>query len=251
MHVLTDAPHSYHMHLNLEVLECIHLISALLLEVPANAGSIVDPRRSRVSRGLRWLMQRSEFRMRTINTPPETAKDSIVHAARALQTGDWRSCLKSVVNLNVWSKMPPKDYETIKCMLEVGVKEAGLRTFLLAFASCYETISLDQLIERFDMKSEKVYQIVSSMIYSASMVTEHHASQRFDERTLLHPQLRASWDDRCAFADVADAFIVILVFIFSLLTPLQLSALLCTAVTRLGCSSTRCSCASASIQLCA
>ena len=191
------------MHLNLEILECIHLISALLLEVPANAGSIVDPRRSRVSRGLRWLMQRSEFRMRNINTPPETAKDSIVHAARALQTGDWRLCLKSVVNLNVWSKMPQKDYETIKSMLEVGVKEAGLRTFLLAFASCYETISLDQLIERFDMKSEKVYQIVSSMIYSASMVTEHNASQRFDERTLLHPQLRASWDDRCAFNDVA------------------------------------------------
>ena len=185
------------MHLNLEVLECIHLISALLLEVPANAGSIVDPRRSRVSRGLRWLMQRSEFRMRSINTPPETAKDSIVHAARALQTGDWRLCLKSVVNLSVWNKMPGKDYDVIKAMLEVGVKEAGLRTFLLAYASCYDTISLDQLIERFDMKSEKVYQIVSSMIYSASMVTEHNASQRFDERTLLHPQLRASWDDRC------------------------------------------------------
>ena len=186
------------MHLNLEVLECIHLISALLLEVPANAGSIVDPRRSRVSRGLRWLMQRSEFRMRSINTPPETAKDSIVHAARALQTGDWRLCLKSVVNLSVWNKMPGKDYDVIKAMLEVGVKEAGLRTFLLAYASCYDTISLDQLIERFDMKSEKVYQIVSSMIYSASMVTEHNSSQRFDERTLLHPQLRASWDDRCA-----------------------------------------------------
>ena len=184
------------------------MISALLLEVPANAGSIVDPRRSRVSRGLRWLMQRSEFRMRNINTPPETAKDSIVHAARALQTGDWRLCLKSVVNLNVWSKMPPKDYETIKSMLEVGVKEAGLRTFLLAFASCYETISLDQLIERFDMKSEKVYQIVSSMIYSTSMVTEHHASQRFDERTLLHPQLRASWDDRCELCNMLLCFIL-------------------------------------------
>jgi translation initiation factor 3 subunit C len=203
------------MHLNLEVLECVHLISALLLEVPANAGSIVDPRRSRVSRGLRWLMQRSEFRMRNINTPPETAKDSIVHAARALQTGDWRLCLKSVVNLNVWSKMPPKDYETIKSMLEVGVKEAGLRTFLLAFASCYETISLDQLIERFDMKSEKVYQIVSSMIYSASMVTEHNSSQRFDERTLLHPQLRASWDDRCACQCCAFLIIVFVFFLSS------------------------------------
>merc|ERR1719478_1915092 len=77
----------YHMHISLELLESIHYICAMLLEVPSMARAPYENRKRVISKALRRNLD--QYNRQIFTGPPENARESVIYAARALQRGDW------------------------------------------------------------------------------------------------------------------------------------------------------------------
>eukprot|EP00934_Nitzschia_sp_Nitz4_P002267 Nitzschia sp. Nitz4//scaffold160_size51814//21287//25958//NITZ4_006910-RA/size51814-augustus-gene-0.70-mRNA-1//-1//CDS//3329537845//2267//frame0 len=166
----------FHQHINLELLEACHLISAMLLEVPNMASaSLNDNTRFRrpISRTFRKYNDMYEHQVFT--GPPEQTRDFVMCASKNLRKGEWKTCVDLCTNLEVWNLFPGESSaESIKTMLAAKIKLEGLRTYLFAFSAQYESLSLSQLCAMFEMSKNEVHSVVSKM--------------------MINRELHASWD---------------------------------------------------------
>lgn len=153
----------FHMHINLELLECVYLTCSMLLEIPllAQVGSSPDVRKRVISKSYRRML---EYHERQIFTgPPENTRDHVMQASKALAAGEWKKAAEFITSIKIWDLLPKKD--EIKQMLEAQIQEEGLRTYLFTYAPFYETLGTDQLGSMFDLEARKVASIVSKMIH--------------------------------------------------------------------------------------
>ena len=161
----------YHLHINLDLLEACHLISAMFLEVPNMAAAGVDESRrvrviSRTFRKYHDIYDRQVF-----TGPPEQTRDFVMTATKALMKGDWKKCSDLLCSLEVWSLVAGDgSADEIRAMLVEKVKQTGLRTYLLAFSSHYDSLSHAQLCEMFEMDKNDVHAVVSKMMINRDLV---------------------------------------------------------------------------------
>jgi translation initiation factor 3 subunit C len=118
----------FHMHVNTELLEAAFLISSMLIEVPLIARLDSDEqKRKAISKPFRRLLDYADRQV--FSGPPETTRDHIVQATKALQDGDWQMCRDLVDGIKIWSLMP--EAKTVREMLSKYVCQQNARALLL------------------------------------------------------------------------------------------------------------------------
>ncbi|KAJ7703315.1 eukaryotic translation initiation factor 3 subunit 8 N-terminus-domain-containing protein [Mycena rosella] len=156
----------FHMHINTELLEAAFLVSSMLVEIPLLASIDSDElKRKAISKPFRRLL---DFADRQVFTgPPESTRDHIMQASKALQDGEWEQCRDLIQSIKIWSLMP--EAAAVKEMLGKRIQEQGLRTYLFTYAPHYSTLSLSLLSRTFSLPLRAVTSIVSKMIWNEEL----------------------------------------------------------------------------------
>ncbi|KAG5519192.1 hypothetical protein PMAC_002280 [Pneumocystis sp. 'macacae'] len=151
----------FHMHINLELLECVYLTCSMLLEIPSIAASGLSPdSKKTISRSFRRML---DYNKRQIFTgPPENSRDCIIQASRALAVGEWQKCCQLIKSIKIWNLM--SETQKIKDILTTKIQEEAVRTYLFTYSPFYDTISISRLSEMFDLSKRDITALVSKMI---------------------------------------------------------------------------------------
>ncbi|KAF7634106.1 Eukaryotic translation initiation factor 3 subunit C [Meloidogyne graminicola] len=167
----------YHMHINLELMECVYLICSMLLEIPNIACYEYDVRRRLLSRSFHYQLKFSE--KAALIGPPENTREHVVAASRAMLRGDWMKCRDYIINdkmnAKVWNLF--RNSENVKKVLVQRIQEDTMRTYLLMYSTIYSTVLLNTLCEQFQLSRQRIYAIISKMIIQEEL------SAKFDEST--------------------------------------------------------------------
>lgn len=152
----------FHMHINLELLECTYLTCSMLIEIPnyAQAGSNPEVKRRIISKSFKRMLDYNEKQVFT--GPPENTRDHVMMAAKALAAGDWQKSIEFIHAIKIWELMPLPD--KIKAMLAEKIQEEGLRTYLFTYSPFYDTVSLARLADMFELPPRRIGALVSRMI---------------------------------------------------------------------------------------
>jgi translation initiation factor 3 subunit C len=156
----------FHMHINTELLEAAFLVSSMLVEVPLLASiESEEQKRKAISKPFRRLL---DFADRQVFTgPPESTRDHIMQASKALQDGEWEKCRDLIQSIKIWSLMP--EVASVKEMLAKRIQEQGLRTYLFTYAPYYSTLSLSLLSRTFSLPLRSVTSMISKMIWNEEL----------------------------------------------------------------------------------
>eukprot|EP00033_Pygsuia_biforma_P001031 GCRY01001176.1.p1 GENE.GCRY01001176.1~~GCRY01001176.1.p1 ORF type:complete len:893 (+),score=249.14 GCRY01001176.1:66-2744(+) len=159
----------YHMHINLELIESVHLTSALLLEVPNQALHGTD-RQFVISKHFRNLQNR--MAQTPFVGPPESTRERIMTAARCLSEGDWETCIEHLLLLKIWRLLSNRDevMDKLKKLIQVE----GLRTYLFSYSVYYSSLSLPIIAERFQLSKSEAHSIISKLILTGELAGAWH-----------------------------------------------------------------------------
>ncbi|CAF4532796.1 unnamed protein product, partial [Rotaria sp. Silwood2] len=134
----------FHMHINIELIECIYLISAMLMEMPCMTSKFSSNRRRLISKHFYIVMRQAE--KQSISGPPETMLKHIVVASHALSLDDWKEIIWNLI---------PQAIEVHK-MLTNKIKEESLHVYLCTNATIFDIIALTTLVDRFELSMQQV-----------------------------------------------------------------------------------------------
>ncbi len=160
----------FHMHINLEMLECVYLVSAMLIEIPYMAAHEFDARRRMISKSYYQQLRSSE--RQALVGPPESMREHVVAASKAMRNGDWKKCRNFVINdkmnAKVWDLFHEAD--KVRTMLGRKIQEETLRTYLFTYSKVYNSISINTLAETFELEKTAVHAIVAKMIINEELM---------------------------------------------------------------------------------
>ncbi|KAJ0060628.1 hypothetical protein NL108_016606, partial [Boleophthalmus pectinirostris] len=160
----------FHMHINLELLECVYLVSAMLLEIPYMAAHEFDARRRMISKQFHHQLRVGE--RQPLLGPPESMREHVVAASKAMKMGDWRTCHSFIINekmnSKVWDLFP--ETQRVREMLVRKIQEESLRTYLFTYSSVYDSISMETLSDMFELEISTVHSIISKMIINEELM---------------------------------------------------------------------------------
>ncbi|MDP2434657.1 MAG: PCI domain-containing protein [archaeon] len=161
----------YHKHISLEAVESIHLISALLLQVPYLAAHQYDVKHRSLSRTFSRLIGMSERQLWGVG-PAESSRDFIISATKKLTSGDWQSAADILLKLSCWKHI--RNAEAVKTMLLRKIQEVALRTFIFSYTAYYDSVSIEKLSLLFQLSQAEVHRLLSKMIIDGELHASHH-----------------------------------------------------------------------------
>lgn len=161
----------FHKHINLELLECVYLVSAMLLEIPDVAANEYSIRKKMISRSFYNQLRKNEEQ--PLVGLPESMREHVVAASKAMRVGNWQSCVDFIVNEKMNNKVWNLFHrpEKVRDMLVRKIREESLRAYLFTYSHVYDSISLDVLSQMLDLDKATVHSIVSKMMTNEELMT--------------------------------------------------------------------------------
>ncbi|KAI1292027.1 Eukaryotic translation initiation factor 3 subunit C [Halotydeus destructor] len=161
----------FHKHVNLELLECVYLVSAMLLEIPDVAANEYSIRKKMISRSFYNQLRKNEEQ--PLVGLPESMREHVVAASKQMRVGNWKSCRDFIINekMNnkVWNLFHQPD--KVREMLVQKIREESLRAYLFTYSHVYNSISLDTLSQMLDLEKAVVHSIISKMTTNEELMT--------------------------------------------------------------------------------
>lgn len=104
--------------------------------------------------------------------PPESMREHVVAAAKAMRSGNWQACANFIVNKKMNTKVWDLFYEAdrVREMLHQFIKEESLRTYLFTYSNVYSSISIPSLAQMYDLPIKKVHSLISKMIINEELM---------------------------------------------------------------------------------
>jgi translation initiation factor 3 subunit C len=157
----------YHMHINLELVEAVHLFCAMLLELPNLAHNAFDPKRRSqvVSKTFRRLLDQHERQV--FNGPPENTRDFVMGAAQLLLDGQWEMAADSVCGMAVWDLLP--NAAATRAFIRTKMQSEGLRAYLISSYPHYDSLSLPEIAGRFGLGDKQAHALISKMMLDGTV----------------------------------------------------------------------------------
>lgn len=158
----------FHMHINLELLECVFMTASLLIEIPALAAASSSSKDSKRKASIKLFKSKLEFHDRQYFTgPPESIKDHLIYASRYLQKGQWAKSYELLLSIKIWKLFP--DNAALLLMLKNQLQVEGLRTYLFTYKSIFTKLSVAKLAEQFQLEQSVVSDLVEKMLSSGDI----------------------------------------------------------------------------------
>jgi translation initiation factor 3 subunit C len=153
-----------HLHINAELVEAVHLIASMLIEIP---NIVADPNEANKKQSAKYFRRQYEG-YKNFYGPPESYKDFIIVAAKELHQGNWKKCYDFLLSVNIWGRLS-QDVQQAQTNLLAKVKEQAFKCYLFTFQNCYDTIDIDQLAAKFDITKDYVHAFVSKMVFNKEL----------------------------------------------------------------------------------
>jgi len=160
----------FHMHINLELLECVYLVSAMLIEIPYMAAHESDARRRMISKSFHHQLKVSE--RQAVTGPPESMREHVVAASKAMRNGLWNAAYTFIINEKMNAKVWDLFYQAdrVRSMLVRKIQEESLRTYLFTHSSVYDSLSMAILSKMFELEQPTVHSIISKMVMNEELM---------------------------------------------------------------------------------
>jgi len=152
----------YHYHINTDLVESVHLMCAMLVEIPIIAADPTEA--SKRTKFFRKVYESS----RNFYGPPDSFRDYILVAGKELHQGNWKRCYELLMAMPVWNKMT-FEQEKAKTNLLTKVKEQALKCYLFTFQSCYESLGIEHLAKIYVIEKESLHSLISKLIVSKEL----------------------------------------------------------------------------------
>lgn len=177
----------FHTHINLELLECVFMTCSLLIEIPALAAASNSTKDSRRKTPIKSFKSKLDFHDRQYFTgPPESIKDHVIHASRALQKGNWLKAYNLLASIKIWKLFP--DNDTLLSMMKNQLQIEGLRTYIFTYKSVFTKLSVSKLSVIFGIDDGQVINILEKMIQAGDINASMGESKKFVDFQTDEPQ---------------------------------------------------------------
>lgn len=150
-----------HLQIDCELVDFIHMICAMLLEIPNISRNDFNIQSNIISKPFRKLIDSADQNL--FNGPPEQSREYIVYASRALYHGDWRQAVDYIFGATkMWKLIPNLD--EVKQTLITKIKEAAFKVLMFRSSKAYENFSIADLGRLFDLSESDIKLLASKMI---------------------------------------------------------------------------------------
>lgn len=167
----------FHMHVNLELVECAYLLSILVLEAAYSVSPIREVRNRFSGRGLVFLVR--NFEKIPLSGPPESLRECLFAAYKSMRVGDWKGCVDNVKKIKCWKLLV--NYNSVMEILVSKLKQQCLVAYLFVNCGVYTNIKISTLTEKFELNDCEVKALVNRMV-----VNDAFPAQWNEDSTVLH-----------------------------------------------------------------